>query len=250
MSEVQELLKKARDAGSAARGGTTTEPKKSGKNIFKAAFSEYIFDLGDGEPVSGSEILNDPAIASVDFDIPNTGDAGSKPFADIYEEAGITSTYSVDQFDTLLNSEKIKLQPVAMKQVAIPAILDALNVTIDVPIMDAAKRDAALDSYAESLLASTTTSANDNTAKEADIEAEMRAYFETKQAEIDALRQDTLNKEASYRNFLERKREEEERMVKIISPFLGGKANPVTVGNEPIVVTPEPVFADKKAATK
>lgn len=245
---VQELLQEARNAGSAARG---EEPRRQsgGESVFKSFISKHIYDLGDAPPITGEEVLNDPQIASVDFDITPGSDAGNKPFSEIYAEAGIVSEYSVDQFEELINSDEIKSQPVAMKQIAIPFTLKAMGVTVDAPILDATRRDAALDSYAESLLASTTQAATENRAREESIDAEMKAYFDAKQAEIEALRQDTVAKEAAYQTFLDRKREEEDRMVRIIQPFLNGQPNPVTVGNEP-TLTSSGVLTQEKSASK
>lgn len=235
---VEEILAGVRSATGKARG--ETEDKGQGENVLKSLFKNYIYNSGEGdEPMPVAIQLDEQESygKTPDFNTPEylstNLNMGQKPFADIYSEAAVGSTFSVDQLDAMVSSPELKEQPLNMKLVAVPFALKQQGVSLDEPISDAARRDAALDGFALMLSKRASLGRKENEDKVAAIEAELQQIFAAKQIEIDELREDSATKQNEYQTFLQRKSEEERRMAEIISPFLSGKANPVTVGNLP-----------------
>jgi hypothetical protein len=231
---VDEILAEVRSSTAKARGEKTD--KGSGGNVLKSMFKTYIYDSGENVPPA--VVMNEDGafdeMPKFQVDTADPSDLSVKPFTDIYAEAGLQSAYSVDELDAMVNSAELADQPLNLKLVAVPFALKQKGVTIDEPIEDAAKRDAALDGYALMLSKRAYRGRNENEDKVAAIEAELKRIFAEKQAEIDSLRSDSAKKDNEYQTFMQRKAEEERRMAAIISPFItAGKANPVTVGNLP-----------------
>jgi hypothetical protein len=236
---VEEIMAGVRSATGKARG-ETEQKSEGGGNVLKSLFSSLIYNSGGDETAVPAEIVTNEEGLYTDMPNFNTPEyisaednLGEKPFADIYAEAEIASPFSVDELDEMANSAELKDQPPNMKLVAVPFALKQKGVTLDEPIADAAKRDAALDGFALMLSKRAYRGRMENESKVASIENELKEIFAAKQAEIDALRADSMAKQNEYQTFLQRKSAEESRMAEIISPFLSGKPNPVTVGNTP-----------------
>jgi hypothetical protein len=236
---TKELLEEALSVSRAARGvSEPQEPQEPKSDVLKSFFSKVFYKSAEEVAAEEGQTMSS-TISTPEFepqplnDVELPENAGSKSFDEIYHEAGISSTYCVDSLHTLINSPDLVNQPVATKQLVVTATLRALNQTIDTPIQNAIDRDKALDNYAQALYNRAKSATSANKATEEAIEAEIKAFFEVKEAEIEKLRVDTATKNQEYQNFLIRKQEEEEKMSKTLSPFLVGKTNPVTVGNIP-----------------
>ncbi|HQU81878.1 MAG TPA: hypothetical protein PKY59_02060 [Pyrinomonadaceae bacterium] len=160
-------------------------------------------------------------------------DMSTKKFADIYAEAGVDeSAFTVDKLNELLQDATLKDQPMSTKALVVKMALKAQNVTPDVPVNDAVKRDRALDAYQKMLndRAAQTEAGNSQAIQQ--INEEVKKYLEQKNAEMDALRTETAEMKRQSEAFAARRVAEEQRLAEIVVPLLEGQPNPVTTGNK------------------
>ena len=157
-----------------------------------------------------------------------------EPFEEIYKTAGVpASQCSVDDLAKLLENPMIANQPTNIKVVAVNLTLSAKNLTTEEPITDALRRDRALDAYQSMLAERVVTIEQRNATKIQQISQEVEEYLKRKQAEMDALKAEVATVKTQSVEFAIRREIEEKRMADLITPFLEGKPNPVTVGNAP-----------------
>jgi hypothetical protein len=173
--------------------------------------------------------------ASPQFKAPSaTGNLANRPFEQIYKEARLPdSPFTVDELGKLLENPTVASQPVAIKVVAVNLTLSAKGIGPDVPIADAVRRDRALDAYQQMLDKHADAAEQRTAAKIEQITKETEEYLKRKQAEIEALRAETADARRESIDFSVRREAEEKRLAELISPFLEGTPNPVTVGNKP-----------------
>ena len=126
-------------------------------------------------------------------------------------------------------------QPTNIKVVAVNLTLSAKNLTTEEPIADALRRDRALDAYQAMLAERVVTTEQRNSAKLQQISQEVEEYLKRKQAEMDVLKAEVATVKTQSVEFAIRREIEEKRMADLITPFLEGKLNPVTIGNTPEV---------------
>jgi hypothetical protein len=189
---------------------STSSPPKTGPRVA---------DLVAGEPA--------PKFAA-----PETGaDLSQKTFADIYREAGITgSPCTVDELAALLENPSIANQPMNVKIIAVNLALSAKGISHEAPIADAVRRDRALDAYQLLLADLAHTAEQRNLAKIQQLTQETEEFLKRKQAEMETLRAEIAEAKRQAMDFSLRREAEEKRLANLISPFLEGKPNPVTVG--------------------
>lgn len=161
-------------------------------------------------------------------------DLAAKPFDEIYREAGVpASPCSVDELAKLLDNPTIASQPVNVKVVAVNLALSAKGITAEIPVADAVRRDRALDAYQAMLSERAVATEQRSQARIQQISQEVEEYLKRKQAEMDALRAEATEAKRQAIEFSVRRESEEKRLAEMITPFLEGKPNPVTIGNEP-----------------
>ncbi|MEW6126039.1 MAG: hypothetical protein AB1757_03165 [Acidobacteriota bacterium] len=167
-------------------------------------------------------------------------DLAQREFAQIYKDAGIAnSPCSVDELAQLMDNPTVANQPLSVKIIAVNLALSAKNLGIDVPIADAARRDRALDAYQKMLTDRANGIEQRNSEKVQLISKEVEEYLKRKQAEMEALKTEVADARRQSIDFAVRREAEEKRLAELISPFLEGKPNPVTVGNSPDAPPPE-----------
>ena len=157
-----------------------------------------------------------------------------KPFDEIYREAGLQiSPCSVDELANLLSNPTIAAQPLNIKVVAVSLTLSSKGLTVEAPIKDALRRDQILDAYQAMLTERVIATEQANAQRIENISKEVEEYLKKKQAEMDVLKAEIASSKKQAVEFSIRREIEEKRMADLISPFLEGKPNPVTVGNDP-----------------
>lgn len=162
-----------------------------------------------------------------------TGDLSDKTFEDIYKEAGIAaSACSVDELKKLLENPAVANQPLNIKVIAVGLTLSAKGIGPDVPIADAVRRDRALDAYQDMLADRARATEKSNGAKIQQLTQEIEEYLKRKQTEMDNLRAQIAEAKRQVDDFSIRREAEERRLAELIGPFLEGKPNPVTIGNQ------------------
>src|SRR5215510_3428035 len=193
-----------------APGPTSGAPGRSGQRVG---------DLVAGEPAPK-------------FTPPQTdADPSSKPFDEIYREAGITaSPCSAADLATLMDNPAVANQPLSVKIIAVNLALSAKGIGIDAPIADAVRRDRALDAFQAMLNDRAGSAEQRNLARIQQLTQETEEYLKRKQAEMDALRSEIAEAKRQSTDFAVRREAEEKRLANLIAPFLEGKPNPVTVG--------------------
>jgi hypothetical protein len=181
-----------------------------------------VADLVAGEPAPKFEA---PAA--------ETGDLSQRAFEQIYREAGITdSQCSVDELAHLMENPAVANQPMSVKIIAVSLALSAKGIGADVPVADAVRRDRALDAYQKMLDEKAGETEERNLAKIQQITIETEEYLKRRQAEMESLRSEIAESKRQSMDFSMRRESEEKRLAGLVSPFLEGKPNPVTVGNK------------------
>lgn len=161
-----------------------------------------------------------------------TADLSQRPLEEIYREAGISdSPCSVDELAKLMENPAVANQPLNIKVVAVNLALSAKGVSQEVPIADAVRRDRALDAYQQMLSERARQTEQLNQQKIEQLTRETEEFLKRKQVEIEALRANVTEAKRQSDQFSLRREAEEKRLAELVSPFLEGKANPVTVGN-------------------
>jgi hypothetical protein len=167
-------------------------------------------------------------------------DLAQREFAQIYKDAGVgNSPCSVDELAHLMENPAVANQPLSVKIIAVNLALSAKNVGIDVPVADAMRRDRALDAYQKMLSDRANSVEQRNLEKVQQISKEVEEYLKRKQAEMEVLKTEVSDAKRQSVDFAVRREIEEKRLAELISPFLEGKPNPVTVGNLPDSSAPE-----------
>ncbi|MBO0721165.1 MAG: hypothetical protein J2P41_10100 [Blastocatellia bacterium] len=168
-------------------------------------------------------------------------DLSQRTFEDIYREAGISgSPCTIDELAALLENPSIANQPLNVKIIAVNLALSAKGINHEAPIADAVRRDRALDAYQSMLNDNAHTAEQRNLARIQQLTAETEEYLKRKQAEMEKLREEIAEAKRQAMDFSLRREVEEKRLANLISPFLEGKPNPVTVGNQPAGEEPAP----------
>ena len=181
-----------------------------------------------------SDLVSGEASPQFKAPSPATGNLANRPFEQIYKEARLPdSPFTVDELGKLLENPTVASQPLAIKVVAVNLTLSAKGIGPDVPIADAVRRDRALDAYQQMLDKHADAAEQRTAAKIEQITKETEEYLKRKQAEIEALRAETADARRESIEFSVRREAEEKRLAELISPFLEGTPNPVTVGNKP-----------------
>ncbi len=169
----------------------------------------------------------------------SASDLANKPFDEIYREAELPiSPCSVDELAQLLSNPTIATQPLNIKVVAVSLTLSSKGLTAEVPVTDAVRRDRVLDAYQAMLADRVTATEQANAQRIQNISKEVEEYLKNKQAEMDVLKAEIAATKKQAVEFSIRREVEEKRMADLISPFLEGKPNPVTVGNDPTKILP------------
>lgn len=160
-------------------------------------------------------------------------DLSQKPFEEIYSEAGLAdSPCSVDELAKLMENPTVANQPLSVKVIAVNLALASKGVGQEIPIADAVRRDRALDAYQQMLNARAGQAERQNQQKIEQLQRETEEFLKRKQAEIEALRTEAAEIKRQSVDFALRRETEEKRLAALVSPFLEGKPNPVTIGNQ------------------
>ncbi len=250
--------------------GSTSEPKKSGGGALKSLMDFFIkvepeeetppppqFTAPQQPPPRravptgslnaarqpqrvGDLVADEPAPTFKAPPAKQGEDLAQRDFAQIYKDANIgNSPCSVDELAHLMENPAVANQPLSVKIIAVNLALSAKNVGLDVPIADAMRRDRALDGYQKMLSDRAASVEQRNTEKVQLISKEVEEYLKRKQAEMEVLKTEVSEAKRQSVDFAVRREIEEKRLADLISPFLEGKPNPVTIGNLPDTPTPE-----------
>jgi hypothetical protein len=250
--------------------GSSGEPKKSGGGALKSLMDFFIKVEPDEEqptppqftapqqppprravptgslnaqrqPQRVGDLVADEPLPTIKTPTAKQGeDLSQRDFTQIYKDASIgNSPCSVDELAHLMENPAVANQPLSVKIIAVNLALSAKNVGLDVPIADAMRRDRALDAYQKMLSDRANSVEQRNVEKVQQISKEVEEYLKRKQAEMEVLKTEVAEAKRQSVDFAVRREIEEKRLADLISPFLEGKPNPVTVGNLPDTPAPE-----------
>ena len=258
LREMEEMSSNAgapdKDSGGKAGGGLKSlldffikiEPQVEGAPPANPTIKQAV-PLGQAAPHTGPRVADlvagEPAPK---FKPPAEGaNLAQQPFEEIYRVAGIgDSPCSVDELAKLMENPAVASQPLNVKIIAVNLALSAKGVSHEVPIADAVRRDRALDAYQAMLDERARATEQRNSLQVQQITQEVEEFLRRKQAEMDALREEISEAKRHALDFSVRREAEEQRLAGLISPFLSGQPNPVTVGNQPgEAVNPNPPSA-------
>lgn len=221
-NELQELLKQANELTQ------PIEPESKKSSVLKNLFKEYVYDSGETEPVSQESVESSPN-THITPAVLEKATEGVTKLEEVYEAASISSKFSVYELEEMLNSEELRTQPIAQKQMAIKFALKHRGISVDDAINDAILRDKALDKYATVLVDLTNAKEQAISDQIKAKEKEMEAYFLEMQSSIEELKSQASDAKTLYLEFLETKKKEEKRISDIISIFVDS-ANPISIG--------------------
>ena len=152
-------------------------------------------------------------------------------FAAVYKEAGIVLPphgYGIDKVAEMLENKRLAPLAPELKATAVMAALEAAGVAIRDVIQDAVVRDKALDAFEAAKEREAKEARSGNEKRIAELSAEMDSLLKKIGAEIENLKRASSESEKAFLELQARKRQEEERLHKVISHFVEGGDNPVT----------------------
>lgn len=260
---LQEMEAMSKGIGTSSSDSSEEEPRKEGGGAFKSLLGFFVKVVPEEEegtqtpsasnqtapprpasrPIS-PPIRTGPRVSDLvageappTFKTPKAGggDLSQRPFEQIYKEAGITNPpCSVDELAQLMENPAVANQPLSVKIIAVNLTLSAKGIGPDIPVADAVRKDRALDGYQQMLDEKARQTEQRNLEKIQLITKDTEEYLKRRQAEMETLRAETAEARRQSLDFSLRREEEEKRMANLISPFLEGKPNPVTVGSQPV----------------
>jgi hypothetical protein len=162
-------------------------------------------------------------------------------FGAVYEEAGIALPahgYGVDKVAEMLQGKRLSSLSREVRATAVLAALEAAQVDVKDVIADAVKRDKALDAFEAAKERELQELRARNQTRVESLKAEMEGLLRKINVEIEKLKRESEEAGQAFERLQQRKRQEEGRMHDVVSHFIEGGDNPVSLGNAP--PTPRP----------
>jgi hypothetical protein len=153
-------------------------------------------------------------------------------FGAVYEEAGIELPlhgYGVFKVGEMLENKRLATLTREVKASAVFAALEAASVSIQDVVQDAVVRDKALDAFEAVKQQELHELRQKSDTRIAAIRDEIEKVLREKNAEIEGLKQAVETASAAFLKLQELKHREEERLHTIVSHFVEGAANPVSM---------------------
>ena len=163
------------------------------------------------------------------FDIP----ADVPDFAAVYEEAQIPAPfggYGIDRMAEILESKRLASLPREVRVAAVMASLEAAGVSLPQVVRDAVLRERALGAFVTAKERDLAATKQRIEARVATLKREIEAFVSEKNAEIDGLKRGGDSAGSAFAQLQLRKRQEEERLRQVLSPFVGESENPIPAG--------------------
>jgi hypothetical protein len=167
--------------------------------------------------------------AATRFDSP----ADVPDFAAVYEEAQIPAPfggYGVDRMAEILESKRLSSLPREVRVAAVMASLEAAGVSLPQVVRDAALRERALGAFVTAKERDVAALKQRVEARIATLKREIEAFVSEKNAEIDGLKRGGDSAGSAFAQLQLRKRQEEERLRQVLSPFVSDSENPIPAG--------------------
>jgi hypothetical protein len=168
--------------------------------------------------------------------------ASVEDFAAVYGEAGIELPphgYGVDKVAEMLQSRRLAPLGREVKAAAVMAALEAASVPLREVLQDAVLRDKALDAFEAAKEKELHELRARNQTRIESLKAEMEALLRKINIEIEKLKRESDEAAQAFARLQERKRREEGRMHDVVSHFIEGGDNPVSLGSAPAAPRPD-----------
>jgi hypothetical protein len=162
--------------------------------------------------------------------------ASVEDFTAVYDEAGIELPphgYGVDKAAEMLASKRLASLGREVKAAAVMAALEAAAVPLREVLQDAVLRDKALDAFETAKEKELQELKARNHTRIESLKAEMEALLRKINVEIEKLKRESEEATEAFKHLQERKRQEEGRMHDVVSHFIEGGDNPVSLGSAP-----------------
>jgi hypothetical protein len=207
---------------------------------------------GPGRAPAGRDPLGAAPIANPFSTDPEPAAAGNAAAADsqiplpvlltvdkIYERAGLTADpqqMNIYRVQQMLDDPDMADLDLAMRARTVKLTLKNMGHDLHEVIVDAAKRDHALDSYGEWLDAQVKQVAQQVEAGNARLKQEIDEFIAAKNTQIEANRAALAQAKESQQNYAKDRAAEEQKLFDTVAPFVAPGENPVVVGgNAPAV---------------
>ncbi|HVR70639.1 MAG TPA: hypothetical protein VMT87_07310 [Vicinamibacteria bacterium] len=167
--------------------------------------------------------------------------ASVEDFAAVYGEAGIELPphgYGVNKVAEMLASRRLAPLGREVKAAAVMAALEAASVPLREVLQDAVLRDKALDSFEAAKEKELHELRASNQTRIESLKAEMEGLLRKINVEIEKLKRESDEAAQAFSRLQERKRQEESRMQDVVSHFIEGGDNPVSLGPAPAAPRP------------
>jgi hypothetical protein len=162
-------------------------------------------------------------------------------FEAVYAEAGIEVPphgYGVEKVAEMLSSKRLAPLAREVKAAAVMAALEAAAVPLREVLQDAVLRDKALDAFEAAKGRELNELRARNQTRVESLKAEMEGLLRKINVEIEKLKRESEEAADAFRRLQERKRQEEGRMHDVVSHFIEGGDNPVSVASAPAAPRP------------
>ena len=163
-------------------------------------------------------------------------------FAAVYEEAQVPAPfggYGVDRMAEILESRRLASLPREVRVAAVMASLEAAGVSLAQVVHDAVLRERALGAFVVAKEREVAALKQRVETRMATLRREMDAFVSEKNGEIEGLRRTGDTASSAFAQLQLRKRQEEERLRQVLSPFVGESDNPIPAGT-PNAGSPSP----------
>jgi hypothetical protein len=152
---------------------------------------------------------------------------------EVYARAGLNAaadTMTVYRVESMLQDPDVADLDLAIRARTVRVTLKNMGHDLHDVLLDAAKRDQALDSYDQWLQEQTQVVAAQVEAQNAKLKQEVEQFIADKNAQIEANKRMLDQAREAQFAFGKQKAAEEQRLFEIVAPFVAAGENPVVIG--------------------
>jgi hypothetical protein len=197
---------------------------------------------GRPDPLGGADSIANPFAAEANLPPPAPSEAasGSKiplptllTVEQVYERAGLSSDpqqMNIYRVQQMVGDPEMADLDMTIRARMVKMTLKSMGHDLHEIIVDAAKRDSALDSYGGWLTAQVENVGAQVEAENAKLKQEIEEFIAAKNAQIQANRAALEQARQSQASFSQTRQAEEQRLFDTVAPFVAPGENPVVVG--------------------
>jgi hypothetical protein len=190
-----------------------------------------------GDPLKGGTFVPPPSPPLPSADATSVASGIPLPtllkIEDVYTRAGLDKdpqAMTVDRIEGMLKDPDVADLDLPIRARTVKVTLKNMGHELHEVLLDAARRDQALDSYGQWLQEQTQVVAAQVEAQNAKLKQEIEQFIAEKNGQIDANKDMLAQAREAQAAFTKQQAAEEQRLFDIVAPFVAPGENPVVVG--------------------